>query len=989
MKVFQPFRLDTVNHCLWRAEERLPLTPKAFDVLRYLVEHADRLVTQDEILEALWPETYVNPEVIKKYVLGIRKVLGDQPDKPVFVATFPKRGYQFIAPVRDESTASPSDLTANTIKTIVGREGALAQLDDCLSKALNGHRQVIFVTGEAGIGKTTLVDVFHQRAAFRPNLRIARGQCVEGFGGKEAYYPVLEALGQLIRDDANSPVVQALIKRAPTWLIQFSSLVKVEQRGALQRETLGTTRERVVREICEALELMTSENPLILILEDLHWVDPSTLDFISALARRRGPAKLVLLATYRPAEVVISQSPLKSLKQELLIHLLCQEIALERLEASDVAEYLTAEFPGGSFPGGFATLIYRQSGGNALFMGAILHNLVKKGLIAQDEKRGWMLSAPLERIAVSVPDTLQQMIEVQFEQLSAPEQRILKSASVAGERFSTWCISTTLDMDPEQIENSCEGLVERHQFITGTGIDELTKGDFSSHYEFKHSLYRQVLYHRLSDANRSRLHLRIGERVEELPGERAREIAAELAMHFERGRDYKRAAKYLQQAADNAIRRFAYQEAVGLSRRGLELLGTLPDTTERAEQELCLQLTLGVPLIATEGYAAPDVGRVYLRARELYQQLGETPDVSEVLWGLWAFYILREELGRAREIAEEFLSLAERLPYPGLEMHGQLAMEATAMHLGEFALAMEHFEKAFLLYDPELHRDDAFRYSQNSGVGTLCHAAWALWFLGQPDQALSRIQQALTLAHELAEPHGLAHAFFFAAILHQLRREEGIAQEHAEAAIAVSREHGLALYQAHATIARGWALTKQRRPEEGIEQMRQGVAAHQATGTEVMRAHFLALLAEALGNARQHEEGLRLLEDALAVAHRNGEQYYQAELYRLKGELLLMRSAGVSRAAVGGKTVVEAAPSAVAHAEGCFSQSIQIAQRQKAKSLELRAVMSMARLYQNQGKQQEARGLLAQIYDRFTEGFDTMDLHEAKTLQDGLSHSIV
>jgi DNA-binding winged helix-turn-helix (wHTH) protein len=278
MNSFHAFRLDTVNHCLWRGEERLSLTPKAFDVLRYLVEHADRLVTQDEILEALWPETYVNPEVVKKYVLGIRKVLGDQPDKPVFVATFPRRGYQFIAPVRDESTIAPSDLAASTMKTIVGRGDALAQLDNCLGKALKGQRQLVFITGEAGIGKTTLADLFHQRAAFRPNLRVARGQCVEGFGGKEAYYPMLEAIGQLLREADGSPVVQSLVKRAPTWLIQFPSLVKAEQREALQKEILGATRERMMREICEALEGMTTEHPLVLIFEDLHWVDPSTLD---------------------------------------------------------------------------------------------------------------------------------------------------------------------------------------------------------------------------------------------------------------------------------------------------------------------------------------------------------------------------------------------------------------------------------------------------------------------------------------------------------------------------------------------------------------------------------------------------------------------------------------------------------------------------------------------------------------------------------------
>src|SRR6266481_5397700 len=310
MKVFQPFRLDTVNHCLWRAEERVRLTPRAFDVLRYLVEHAERLVTQDEILEALWPETYVNPEVIKQYIRGIRKALGDDPEKPSYIETFSRRGYQFIAPVSDESAASSP---SSGSKGIVGR-------------------------------KTALVDVFQQQATRRPNLRLARGQCIEGFGGKEAYYPILEALGSLVLSAEDGSLVQMLAKHAPTWLIQFSALVKAEQREALRRETLGTTRERMVREICEALEAMTAQGPLIMVLEDLHWVDASTLDLISALARRRGPAKLVIVGTYRPADVIISQSPLKALKQDLLVHNLCHEIALERLEESDVGEYLTEEF---------------------------------------------------------------------------------------------------------------------------------------------------------------------------------------------------------------------------------------------------------------------------------------------------------------------------------------------------------------------------------------------------------------------------------------------------------------------------------------------------------------------------------------------------------------------------------------------------------------------------------------------------------------------
>src|SRR5262249_40758436 len=339
-----------------------------------------------------------------------------------------------------------------------------------------------------------------------------------------------------------------------------------------------------------------------------------------------------------------------------------------------------------------------------------------------------------------------QMIEKQVDHLDATHQRTLEAASVAGSEFSSLAVAAGLGEDRAAVEARCEELARRRQFIQDCGIQELPNGETVTRYGFIHTLYQNALYERISGSRRVQLHRRIGAQGESLYGARSKEIAAELAMHFERGANYRQAALYLQQAADNDIRRFAYQEAVGLARRGLDLLSKLPDTPERARQELSLQLTLGVPLIATEGYAAPAVGTVYTKARELCQQLGETAEISQVLWGLRTFHTVRAELVTAREIAEEFLLLAQSLPYPGLAMRGHWALEITFMHLGEFTLATQHFEKALSLYEPERHRDDAFRYAQNPGVAMRCFAAWALWFLGHPDQALDRIQEALTLA---------------------------------------------------------------------------------------------------------------------------------------------------------------------------------------------------------------------------------------------------
>jgi predicted ATPase len=873
---------------------------------------------------------------------------------------------------------------ADSLQGVVGRDEALSRMRRWFEKMLGGERQIVFVTGEAGIGKTALVDTFARSIASDRSVRIGRGQCLEQYGTSEAYLPVLEAIGRLCREQGR--IVDVLRAHAPMWLLQMPSLVRVSDRESLSRAVAGATRERMLREMGEALEVLTADLPLVLILEDLHWSDYSTLDLISYLARQRQAAQLMLIGTYRTVELIVSGHPLKAVKRELLAKQQCEELPLEYLSEAAVDKYLSIRFAGNRFPSKFGALIHDRTEGNPLFMVNAIDYLVADGLIVGDGDR-WELAVGIEKVEVGVPESIKQMIEKQYDRLGAKQQPILEAASVAGSEFSALVVAVALGEDQAAVEASCEEMAGHRQFIQHSGDQTLPNGETVSRYGFIHALYESVLYERLSASRRIQMHRRIGDRGENLYGDRAREIAAELAMHFERGRDYERAANYLQKAADNAIRRFAYQEAVGLARRGLELLGRLPDTAERAHKELCLQLTLGVPLIATQGYAAPGVGSVYLRARELYQQLGDTPDVSEVLWGLWTFRTLRAELVTAREIAEELLRLADRLPYPGLGMRGHWAMEITFTHLGEFRLAMEHYEKALSLYDRERHLDDAFFYALNPGVAMPCFAALSLWFLGLPDQAVARIEEALTFARELSEPHSLAHALLFAAILYQLRREEQMAKERAEATIAVSSEHGLVMYQAMATIIRGWTLMKQGRPEEAIQQMQHGLAALETTGTELVRPHFLALLAEALDKARQGKEGLRVLDEALELANRKGERYYEAELYRLKGELLLMQPTGraVSRAATGGNAVVETEPPAITNAERCFNQSIRIARQQSAKSLELRAVMSMARLHQKQGKQGEARDLLAQSYDRFTEGFDTLDQREAKALLDALS----
>ena len=533
MKEFHTFRLDTVNQCLWRHrdagnDERIRLTPKAFAVLRYLVEHAGRLVTQEEFLDALWPETFVQPEVLKSHVLDIRHALGDDAKNPQFIETFPKRGYQFIAPITDTST--PIDLAVELpSRKLVGRNMQLGELRDCLQNKLGNQRQILFITGEPGIGKTSLVDEFLRRTARDfAGVHIARGQCVEGYGGKEAYYSILEALGQLCVAPDGKTVVHALFTKAPTCLVQFPAFVNSKQRETLKREILGATRERMLREISEALETISSEQPLLLVLEDLHWADPSTVDLVSSLARRRTHAKLMLIGTYRPVDVTLAQNPLKAVKQDLLVHHLCREIALEPLGEAEVAEYLATQSEGAAVPEGLAGLIYRYTEGNPLFMVAALDDMRDQGLIAV-ENGTWQIRVPLERIDLEAPDSLRQMIELQIERLSTEEQRVLEVASV----LTKFSLSVTVgaavtNVEPDTFEELLEGVARRHQIIRRAGFRNYRNGP-SPCYEFVHVLYREVLYRRMGSARRKILHKRVAENTEALHVLGEADAAAELA----------------------------------------------------------------------------------------------------------------------------------------------------------------------------------------------------------------------------------------------------------------------------------------------------------------------------------------------------------------------------------------------------------------------------------------------------------------------------
>lgn len=574
MKQFLSFRLDPANECLWREDDtRVPLAPKTFGVLQYLVDHPDRLITQQELLDALWPDTFVSPQALRTHVLEVRKVLGDDADKPRFIETLPKRGYRFVAAVSDwvpPMTPPPSTPSG----AFVGREAESGALAAHLHAALGGQKRIAFIAGEAGAGKTTLLDAFERAAGGQ--ARFALGQCVERYGSEEAYYPVLEAIGQLCRREDGGRLIEILGNVAPTWLVQFPSLLSRDDRSRLQQEILGATRQRMLREICDALEELTREVPLVLVLEDLHWADPSTLDLLSTVARRRDRARLLILGTYRPVQIVVTNHPFKALKHDLLARGLCHEIALEPLDESAVGQYLAFALRPAVVPPGLTRLVHQRSEGNPLFMVALLDHFRARGVLAAESD-----------VAAEIPDGLRHVIETRLDRLGDAARHLMEAASVVGVVFSVRAVAAALGLDLEHAERECEQLRRDLQILRRP--ESATTSDL---YQFTHSLYREALVRAIPPARRARLHQRLGEELERMHAGRESEIASELAVHFEECGDTARAVRYLELSSETALHRFAHAEAIALLNHALDLLAALP-RDERLGMEISVEQRLG------------------------------------------------------------------------------------------------------------------------------------------------------------------------------------------------------------------------------------------------------------------------------------------------------------------------------------------------------------------------------------------------------------
>ncbi len=902
------------------------------------------------------PDTVLISAATHQLVQGYVTVaaLGPQPLKGV---SAPVPVYRIL-----EASAAQSrlDVAATTgLTPLVGRESEVALLLERWEQSKAGLGQAVLLSGEGGIGKSRLVEVLRQRVIGEASPHIAF-RC-SPYHANSALYPMIEHLQRLLgwrRDEtpaAKLDTLERVLRASRLPLDEVVPLVAAllsvplpEGRYPPLLLTPQQQRQRTLDALVAWLLAKAEQQPVLAMWEDLHWADPSTLDLLGLVIEQAPTARLLMLVTYRP-EFRPPWPPRSHLTQLTLGR-------LPRPQVETMVRQLTGDKP---LPAEVLAQVVAKTDGVPLFVEELIKMILESGMVREEADR-YVLPGPLPPLAI--PATLQDSLMARLDRL-ATARAVAQLGAVLGREFAYELIAAVAPMDEATVERGLAQLVDA-ELLYQRGRPPQAR------YRFKHALIQETAYQSLLKSTRQQYH----ERIAQVLVERFADIQGTqpelLAHHYTEAGLTAQAVPYWQRAGQQALQRSANLEAVQHLTMGLALLATLPETQARAQQELDLQLALAPVLMATKGFASPDVEQAYTRAMALCRQVGQSPQRFPALRGVWAFYHTRNQLNTARELAEQLLQLAQTLQHRGFLLEAHRAMGETLSQLGELAAARAHFEAAMALYEPQQHRSHAFVYgNQDPGVYCLAHLSETLWLLGYPDQALQRSQQALTLAQELGHPFSLATALYFAAHLHDFRREARGTQERAEELRALAQELGFAYRLAQAMFKLGLAAVAQGRVAEGIAQMRQGMTALRATGAELGLAHRLGRLAEAQGIAGQPAEGLEGLAEALATAERTGERRSEAELYRLKGELLLQR----------------ATPGDGVEAEACFHQALAIARRQGAKSWELRAAMSLSRLWQQQGNRDAARQLLTEIYGWFTEGFDTADLQEAKALLEALA----
>jgi class 3 adenylate cyclase/predicted ATPase len=851
-------------------------------------------------------------------------------------------------------------LTA-AVTVLVGREEESGMLRRRWDQSKAGLGQVVCISGEAGIGKSALVEALRAQVRAEGLPRMAF-RC-SPYHTTSALYPVITHLEHLLQFTPDDPPATRLAKLEaglrpyPLPLDEvvplFAGLLLVPlpaERSVALTLTPQQQKQQTLDALMAWLEAEASRQPVLVAWEDLHWADPTTLEVLGLLVEQAPTVPMLHVLTSRPAF-----SPPWPQRSHMT------PLVLNRLERPQVEALIAQRARGKTLPAEVVQHIVAKTDGVPLYVEELTKMLLGSALL-REEADQYVLTGPLRTLAI--PDTLQDALMARLDQLKRAKE-VAQLGAVLGREFPYELLQAIAPQDEDTLQAGLAQLVEA-ELLYQRGRPPRAR------YIFKHALIQDAAYASLLKSTRQHVHQQIAEVLEaRFPA--SVETQPELvAQHYTAAGCTEQAVRYWQRAGEHATDRSAHLEAISHCTTGIELLTTLPETPERTQHALTLHIALGAALQIAKGLAAPEVEQAYTQARALCQQMGETPELAPVLYGLWWFYVVRSQLHTARELGETLLRLAQHAHDPALYVAAHYALGFTWFNLGALPAAHQHLEAGIARYTPDQRRSPVFRIGQDLGVACQANAARTFWLLGYPEQALARLREALALAHALSHPYSLAFARCWAAYVYQFRRDVLAVHEHAEAAVALATTQGFPLWVAWGTSLHGWALAMQGQGEAGMAQVRQGITAWRATGAALNVPYLCTVLAEVAAHLGHPADGLQALAEAHTLVEQQEERWWEAEISRLRGVLLLRQTATPQE-----------------EAETWLQRALDVARRQEAKSLELRAAMSLSRLWQQQGRRDEARALLAPVYYWFTEGFDTADLQEARALLEALSDECV
>ena len=852
---------------------------------------------------------------------------------------------------------------AGPARTIVGRDQELAALMEELALVRAGRSRLVFVAGEAGAGKTTLVDAFLRTLdEVREPVRVGRGRCSERLAGSEAYLPVLEVLDSLQRSEQHGSLSRLLRVIAPSWYAQIMPPAGDDSSAArLAADTVGGSQERLKREIASLLEEVSRVQPVVLWIDDVHWADPSTTDLIGYLARRLESARILTIVTARSSELAQSRHAFLALKLDLLGRGLCREIVPGLLDEAAIERYLALQFPEHAFPSGFAELIHQRTEGSPLFVADLLRDLRRRQVLRQQDGR-WQMTEALTTLARELPESVRSLIQRKSDALDDADRRLLSAAAVQGLDFDSATLAAVLGIPEDQVEDRLDRLEREHALVRFVKEADNADRSLTLRYRFAHHVYHNAFSDALRVTRRAALSRAIAETLVKRSAGQPGEGAAAIAILFETARDSIRAAEYWNQAALAAARLYAHDETARLSRRGLTLLAAEPESPGRAAAELDLQMTLGLAIKTSKGYAVAEAGAAYSRARELARHVNDPSRVVPALIGLSAHHVVSGELPVAHEIGLEMLALFERLGDPNLQMIGEWSLGAALFHLGHLEESHVHLMRGLALHDPAFHGPRVWQTGIEPGIFCRCELSRTFLLRGYPEQALAMIGDAVRLARALDHPQPLAFALLFDLIARVALRTPRQALETCEELAVLCRRYGIAQELQWSSPLRGRAMVELGETDAGVREMEEGLATHTITRSALLRPYYLVLFAGALVRVGRQADASRVLDQAAAAAAASGQPSFEAERHRLQGALHARQ------------------PGREADAERSFVAAVSTARSQGARWLELRSARAYADFLVNHRRGPEAVALLRPIVDWFSEGRETLDFVYAEAL---------